>query len=118
MRYLVVVLALVSACGLDRNIENKVTIDQGVYGLLIEGCDTSGCQDQPAAGTEVLVYAAGQNGAAATTTSDTDGVYQIPLPPGDYMLCTYNCTTITVPDAARVRYDWTSGQGGGDWQKL
>ena len=34
MRYLLFALVL-GGCGLDRNIEGKVTIDQGVYGLLV-----------------------------------------------------------------------------------
>ena len=36
------------------------------------------------------------------------------LPAGDYKLCTSSCTTVTVPDGV-VRYDWTSGPGGGNW---
>ncbi len=116
MRYLLFVLVL-GGCGLDRNIEGKVTIDQGVYGLLVQGCDTSGCQDQPAGGEHVTVYAASGNGAFATADSDSDGIYQISLPGGDYALCTYSCTQISVPAAATVRYDWTSGPGGGNWQR-
>jgi hypothetical protein len=117
MRYLLVFLAL-SGCGLDRNIENKVTIQQGVYGLLVQGCDTSGCQDQPASEEHVTVYAASESAAFASANSDGDGVYQIELPGGDYTICTYSCTQISVPDQALVRYDWTSGPGGGHWERL
>ncbi|MBV8761358.1 MAG: hypothetical protein JO257_28935 [Deltaproteobacteria bacterium] len=116
MRYLLFAL-LLGGCGLDRNIEGKVTIDQGVYGLLVHGCDSSGCQDQPAGGEHVTVYSASASSAYANADSDSDGVYQINLPAGDYTLCTYSCTPISVPDASIVRYDWTSGPGGGHWQR-
>ena len=117
MRYALVALVL-CGCGLDRNIEGRVTIQQGVYGQLVQGCDTSGCQDQPAAGEHVVVYAASESSAFASADADGDGFYEIALPAGDYTLCTYNCTQITVPDHALVRYDWTSGPGGGRWQRL
>ena len=108
---------LVAGCGLDRNIEGKVTISQGVYGQLVEGCDTSGCQDQPASGEHVVVYAASESTTFASADSDDDGVYQIELPGGDYTLCTYSCTPISVPESSLVRYDWTSGPGGGHWDR-
>ena len=116
MRYLLFAL-LLGGCGLDRNIEGKVTIGQGVYGLLVQGCDSAGCQDQPAGGEHVTVYAASASSAFASTDSDSDGVYQIELPGGDYTLCTYSCVQISVPGAATVRYDWTSGPGGGHWSR-
>jgi hypothetical protein len=94
---------------MDRNIEDKVTINQGVYGLLVAA-------DVPAANQNVVVYAAGANGEFATATSDRDGVYQIDLPNGDYTLCTSACTPITTPSSSLVRYDWTNGPGGGHWQ--
>jgi hypothetical protein len=117
LRYLLMV-AVVGACAsVDTDIEDQITIKQGVYGLLISGCDTSGCQDQPAAGQHVVVYAAGATGPFAQVVSDNDGVYQINLNAGDYTLClvTYNCTTVTVPPNEKIRYDWVSGPGGGNW---
>ena len=102
--------------GVDRDIEGQITIDQGVYGLLISGCDTSDCQDKPAAGEMVMVYSPGQNVVHASVRSDRTGVYQIDLEPGDYTLCTYACTPLTVHAADRVRYDWISGPGGGHWE--
>lgn len=115
MRFVLLTLLAVGCTGVDRNIEDQITIEQGVYGLLISGCDTSGCQDQPDAGEQVMVYVAGENHVHAMVTSDHGGVYQIDLAPGDYTLCTYNCTPITVPAQSTVRYDWTSGPGGGHW---
>jgi len=115
LRYLLMV-AVLGACGtVDTDIEDQITIEQGVYGLLISGCDTSGCQDRPAAGEQVVVYAAGSNGTYSQVRSDDDGVYQVDLVAGDYLLCTYSCTAVTVPANDKVRYDWTSGPGGGHW---
>ena len=117
MRFALCALLLVG-CGdsVDRDIEGQITIDQGVYGLLISGCDTSGCVDKPAAGEQVMVYSPGESQVHSTATSDRSGVYQINLEPGDYTLCTYACTPITIYNADRVRYDWTSGPGGGSWE--
>ena len=117
MRYVLFAL-LVGGCGLDRNIEGKVTIQEGVYGQLVQGCDTSGCLDQPDSDEHVVVYAASQSSAYANADSDDDGIYQIELPGGDYTLCTYSCTPISVPEQTLVRYDWTSGPGGGHWDPL
>jgi hypothetical protein len=115
VRFLLITTLLTVGCGggVDEHIEDQITIEQGVYGLLIAGCDTSGCQDQPAAGEEVVVYTAGQD--EQTVTSDGDGVYEIVLPVGDYTLCTSSCTPATVPYGT-IRYDWKSGPGGGQWQ--
>lgn len=114
MRLWLCALLSVAGCGgVDRNIEDQITIDQGVYGLLIAGCDTSGCNDQPAANADVAVYVPG--GEELIVTSDGDGVYEIDLPAGDYTLCTYSCTAVSVPFGT-VRYDWTSGPGGGQWE--
>jgi hypothetical protein len=119
LRYLLMAL-VVGACGgsVDHDIEDRITIEQGVYGLLISGCDTAGCEDQPAAGEQVLVYAAGANGAYASATSDGKGIYQINLVGGDYTLCTYSCTPVTVPGGEKIRYDWISGPGGGYWSDV
>ena len=45
------------------------------------GVRTSGCQDQPAAGEQVMVFAAGRTTTRTRGTSDSDGVYQIDLEP-------------------------------------
>jgi hypothetical protein len=116
MRYALFAL-VVCGCGLDRNIEGKVTISQGVYGQLVDGCDTTGCQDQPASGEQVTVYAASASSRYASATADGDGFYEIELEAGDYTLCTYSCTEVSVPDGL-VRYDWTSGPGGGHWERM
>lgn len=109
MKYAVVLL-LATGCGLNEDIVGKVTIEQGVYGLLSAG-------GVGAANQHVSVYAATATGAYATSTSDDQGVYQITLPIGDYTICTSGCITISTPEASVVRYDWTDGPGGGTWNK-
>jgi hypothetical protein len=108
MKY-VVALLFVASCGMDREI--NLTIDQGVYGLLSSN-------DIAAANQKVTVFAASSTGPYATATSNRDGVYQIDLPNGDYTICTTGCTTISTPNSATVRYDWTDGPGGGTWDKI
>lgn len=114
MKYLLLVAALAS-CGIDRDIEKDITIDRGVYGLLVRGCDTSGCKDQVDDHEAVTIMKIGQPGTLQTVMSDGNGVYQVSLPADTYQVCTYNCVTIDVPDHGTVRADWTSGPGGGDW---
>lgn len=108
-----VLAPLVGCAGVDRDIEDQITIDQGVYGLLISGCPTSGCNAQPAANEAVVVYVPGADNVRVM--SDADGVYEIDLPAGEYTLCTTSCTQISVPQGV-VRYDWTSGPEGGKWK--
>jgi hypothetical protein len=114
MRFCLIALVVTACGGVDSNIEDQIDIDQGVYGLLISGCDTAGCRDQPATGEQVLVYAPGEASVHARTSSDDDGIYQIDLDVGNYTLCTASCIAITVPFGV-VRHDWTSGPGGGRW---
>jgi hypothetical protein len=117
MRSWLIALLAVGCGSVDRDIEDEITIDQGVYGLLVSGCDTSNCRERPAVDESVKVYAPGETTVHARGTSNDDGVYQIDLTPGDYSLCTYSCTAITVPANDIVRYDWTSGPGGGQWSE-
>jgi hypothetical protein len=112
MRLWLMALVVAGCGGVDRDIEDQITIEQGVYGLLIAGCDTAGCNDQPAAHEEVVVYVPGYEDQSVT--SDGDGVYEVVLPAGDYTICTSSCTAVTVPTGI-IRYDWTSGPGGGHW---
>ena len=102
-------IALVAACGVgDRDIEDQITIQQGVYGLV------TSADDEPAV-VQIVVYAPGENGTHARASSNDTGVYEIDLAAGDYTLCIESCTSITVPEHGKIRYDWTNGPGGGRW---
>lgn len=106
-------LLAVSAC-VATDPEEVVSIDRGVYGLTISGCDTSGCEDERY--EHALVYAtpAGTT-ESVMTKSDGDGFFELALPPGTYELCVFSCTTITIGLGQRVRRDFISGPGGGIW---
>lgn len=108
MRSWLIALLLVGCGSGDRDIENQITINEGVYGLLL-------AEGQPAANRQLVVYAPGENLVHSRATSNADGVYQIELTPGDFALCTDSCTPVTVRELDLVRYDWTAGPGGGLW---
>jgi hypothetical protein len=114
MHRLALLLAISAAACVDQNPDDVVSIDRGVYGLTISGCDTSGCEDERY--EHALVYAT-PIGTTDTVTvqSDGDGFFEIALPPGTYELCVFSCTTVTIADGERVRRDFISGPGGGIW---
>ena len=100
----------------------KVTIETGVWGVLINGCDTDDCQSSPAAGTTVDALPEGASEGAepiGSGTSDDDGFYQIDLEPGTYVLFLNSAVSTTEATVAtRTRCDWESGPGGGLWTCL
>lgn len=95
--------------------EEVVTIQQGLYGLTISGCDTTGCEDSAYDQAPITVTTVGAASPLITTTSDDDGFFELALPPGTYELCVHSCITIAVASAERVRLDFVSGPGGGIW---
>lgn len=130
-----------TACGigdpaedpLDPCVADRVTVEHGVYGQLLNGCDTEDCTASYAVGLEVRIYDGDPTPAdgpqdqgsydggtdlvpIARTTSSDRGFYEVALEPGSYFLCTNSCTELTVPEAPGVtRIDWASGPGGGNW---
>ena len=90
----------------------SVTIHQGVYGLTWTSCDSGTCQDQRIS-TDVV--ARPSSGMASSTKSDGDGVFQLELPAGTYMLCTYSCVSISIAAGELLRRDYFAGPGGGVW---
>jgi hypothetical protein len=100
---LVAALAMIVGCG-DHNINNEITITQGVYGEVLA--------DHPTNGTAITAYGPlGASDPLATTDTNHDGVYQLPLV-GDFFLCTpASCTQtiVHVEAGTRVRYDFASG---------
>jgi hypothetical protein len=119
--YRVLFVALAACAGVDTDIESRVTIDQGVYGQLLRGCDTGSCRVAIDSGIGVTAELPPPNGAIHgasldATTSDDRGFYQFELPAGAYQLCTTTCTPIEIPEGT-VRYDWVSTDRGGEWCK-
>jgi hypothetical protein len=122
--------------GLSRCIDDRVTIEQGIYGQLVSGCDTPDCSPSYAVGLSLRVYdsdptpATGPPGNAviydegttltpiARVASGGEGFYEIALPAGTYYFCANSCARINLSASPpRVRYDWTSGPGGGFWRR-
>jgi len=115
-----VVVGIAACAGSDHDIGDQVTIDQGVFGLLLKGCDTAGCRVQVGSGVGITLELPPPAGSVHgesldSTTSNSHGVYQFDLPAGHYQLCTTSCTPIDVPDGGTARYDWVSGSDGGAW---
>lgn len=134
MRTALMIAALgMAACATQHlpDIEGQETISQGVYGQLVNGCDTPDCSASVAAGTPVFVFDerpdANTQAFSAMASSNGEGLYQVSLAAGTYSLCRgyFNdqpsvmkyffgpCVEVTV--GTKVRRDWASGPGGGHW---
>ena len=118
---------LLPACAME-DIEDLVTIEQGVYGQCSVEDDVGPAQypcdsgkifavflEEPGGrGTEVELEA-----TVGLTSSNRDGFYQIALQPGEYGLChvvdngeepfVITCTEVTVKESQASRYDYTFG---------
>jgi hypothetical protein len=108
------VLAALAACTSLADPDVEVTIQQGVYGLTISGCDVGDCKDSPYEHAPITITAI-DGSAPISLESDGAGFFEISLEPGDYELCVHSCTTISIAEGARVRRDFISGPGGGIW---
>jgi hypothetical protein len=107
-------LAALTACTSLADPDEEVTIQQGVYGLTISGCDVGNCDDSPYEHAPITITPS--NGSAPISLeSDGAGFFESSLEPGDYELCVHSCTTITIAEGARVRRDFVAGPGGGIW---
>lgn len=109
-------LSLAGCSGIP-NIEGRMTITQGVYGQSLGGCDTPGCSTRVYDGFVATLYSdAAMTTVVGTSTSDSEGLYEIAAPAGHYWLSGRSSTgtEIDVPEGL-VRWDFTSGSGGGIW---
>jgi hypothetical protein len=125
-----------SACvPIDTAVERLITVCAGVYGQLVEGCDTPDCCDTVIGNANwgVGVFASlpesGEDAfPLAFAAPITDGLYQLALVEGSYVLCTGelvggfrmhvegSCTNEVIGKGL-TRIDWTSGPGGGRWSR-
>lgn len=108
------------------------TIQQGVFGQIINGCDTPDCKSTPSVGSFVDVFATTPtlgvvaSGAESNTVSDQHGSYELALAAGSHVICIgdepegggfvpRSCTTFSVTDQTVVRLDYAYGPSGGRW---
>jgi hypothetical protein len=114
---LLLALSASAACATTDLIDpdEVVTIQQGLYGLTISGCDTTGCTVSAYENAPITVTAAGATSPLLTTTSDDEGFFELALPAGSYELCVHSCIDVTITEGQRVRLDFESGPGGGIW---
>ncbi len=94
---------------LDDCIETSVSLQQGVYGRVVDQNDVR-VGDCPAGigpwpGNPLSLYVVGSDVRVAEDISDQDGIYELPAAPGDYMVCRSGCVPVTVPMNGRVRVD-------------
>jgi hypothetical protein len=103
-----------SACTSLPDADEEVTIQQGVYGLTISGCDVGNCEDSPYENAPITITP--KTGAAPLQLhSGGDGFFEKSLEPGEYELCVHSCTSVTIDAGTRVRRDFVAGPGGGTW---
>ena len=116
----IALLLLLTGCGINDDVSPLLTIDKGVYGQLLKGCDTPTCGGGYSSGVSVAIATSLPDGgviAGASTTTDGQGFYQLAADAGSYRLCAYGtvCTDVVLP-AGLLRADHTSGPGGGIWR--
>ena len=124
---LLVIGLLLTACALE-DIEDLVTIEQGVYGQCSVEDDVGPARYPCGSGKIFAVFLEepGERGtevpleaSVAVTNSNRDGFYQIALDEGEYGLChivdngnepfVIACTEVTVRESRTSRYDYTFG---------
>ena len=121
---------MVTACNsdpIDRNIENEVTIDNGIYGQLTVAANNVGSSVMVLANAHVTAFTTDEPPKVLmSTTSDDRGFFQIQTGPGTFSTCTGSATpangtsnpgpcTQTTVDSGNVRRDWVQNLNGGDW---
>jgi hypothetical protein len=102
----------------DKNIEGKVTIDHGIYGLTYSVNDI-GNTDESIFGRFKIIISGIENGDTLfvdSLRSDENGFYEYPLPSGSYKLCSgfMRCVIIDIgSEIKRCDYEFSVGPG---WQ--
>jgi hypothetical protein len=116
---------LALACGghTPPTIDQRVTIQQGIYGQITSSNDVGPPERQHVGEFQVNVYDVPSGtvlGAptASTVSDDSLGFYEISLPKGDHVVCTsfQRCVLVTVFDGQRLRLDYEISVGPG-WSR-
>ncbi|MEV0804874.1 carboxypeptidase-like regulatory domain-containing protein [Micromonospora sp. NPDC050200] len=96
--------AQVTAASSDSGIEGRTTVDGGCPVIR----DNSPCPDAPLS-ARLTVTRQGFDVPVASTTSDSDGRFRLPLPPGRYVVHPSNLTGGIHPAAAPIEVQVSSG---------
>lgn len=101
--------------GIDRQVEDRLTISSGVYGQTTSLDDVGNNSPQYYPMTLSVFTSQDHNAAVASATSDQRGFYQIQLAPADYAICTSfdRCSPVSVTDRQCVRLDYSFSFGPG-----
>jgi hypothetical protein len=99
--------------GIDRHVEDLVTIDQGIYGQITSADDVGDADHAYLAGFGVDVYTIPDGTVLGTPLANTvsgqeRGYYELALDAGDWLVCTrfQRCVIVTVAAGQRLRLDY------------
>jgi len=120
LRTALAVLALAAAlsatgCGDSHGAESPTVPGSGIKGrtMVDGGCpmtrDHSPCPDRPLS-ARLTITSGDPEETVTETTSDADGHFRIPLPPGTYTIRPANLTGAVTPIAQPMSVTVTSGQ--------
>ena len=100
--------------GIDRDVENRLTISSGVYGQTTAQDDV-GVNPVEYNRMTLSVSSQGDSAHLAEVTSDDIGFYEIPLSVGSYAICTSfgRCADfeVVVGQCVRLDYEFSVGPG-------
>lgn len=106
------------------------TIQQGVFGQIVNVCDTPDCNSTPSVGSFVEVFAATPtlgvvaSGAEGNAVSDKHGSYELATTVGSHAICIgdepegggfvpRSCATFSVTSQALIRLNYAYGESVG-----
>src|SRR6266513_1535567 len=103
-------LPFAAACGVDRDIEHRLTITTGVYGQTTSFNDV-GANMSPKYYQMDIELRGRDDVHLANTRSADQGFYEIATAPGPYRICTSfgRCTNIDIAVDQRLRCDYEFG---------
>ena len=96
---------------INKDIEDKISIKQGIYGLTYSVNDAGNTNEKIISDFRVIIK---QGLDVDTVRSDWRGIYQTNLNPGEYEICTSfgRCTTISLGnEIMRCDYEFSVGPG-------
>ncbi len=110
---------LLAACGasIDRDVSDRVTISQGVFGQTTRHDDV-GSNPVEYHQMDLVVFAAPRAQGVepvARVTSGERGFYEVELAAGDFEICTTfdRCAQFSIGEGERARLDYEFGAGPG-----